>query len=148
MRMEKGRSYIVFITIDEETSRIVGTAKVDRYLLPATTHHFHRGQQVELRVQQKTPMGFKVIVDNCCAGMIYDNQIAGDEPHTGDRLTGSVVTVRPDGKLDVALGRIGKGRFRDFAEQLEEELVAAGGDLPFTDATPAEVIAERFGVSK
>lgn len=144
--MEIDQSYIVFIYIDEETNRIVASAKVEKFMLPATTGRYHRGQQVELLVQQKTDLGFKVIVDNACSGMIYDNQILR-EPHTGDRLTGSVVTVRPDGKLDVALGTIGKTRFRDFADDLLDALHREGS-LPFTDHSSAEAIAERFGVSK
>lgn len=144
--MEIDQSYIVFIYIDEETNRIVASAKVEKFMLPATTGRYHRGQQVELLVQQKTDLGFKVIVDNACSGMIYDNQILR-EPHTGDRLTGSVVTVRPDGKLDVALGTIGKTRFRDFADDLLDAL-RREGSLPFTDHSSAEAIAERFGVSK
>ena len=144
--MEIGNSYVVFIYIDEETNRIVASAKVEKFLLPATTGKYHRGQQVELLVQQKTDLGFKVIVDNRCGGMIYDNQILR-EPHTGDILTGTVVTVRPDGRLDVALGTIGKSRFRDFADDLLEEL-RREGTLPYTDHSSAEDIAERFGVSK
>jgi len=146
-QMEVGRSYIIYVYIDEETCRIAATAKVEKFLQPATADRYYRGKQVELLVQQKTPLGFKVIVDNACPGMIYDDQIL-IPPHTGDRLTGSVVTVRPDGKLDVALGLIGKSRFRDFADTLLEKLEAAGGRLPYTDSTPAEVIADRLGVSK
>jgi len=69
-------------------------------------------------------------------------------PHTGDRLEGSVVSVRDDGRLDIALGSIGKQRFRDFAADLEEALREAGGSLPYGDATPADEIQSRFGVSK
>lgn len=145
--MTAGRSFVVYVRVDEETQRIVGTAKVERYLTPATPSVYYRGKQVELLVQQKTPLGFKVIVDNAHAGMIYDNQLM-QVPHTGDRLTGSVVTLRPDGKLDVAVGLIGKSRFRDFADTLLEELQAAGGALPYGDHSSAEDISERFGVSK
>ena len=121
MRMERGRSY--------------------------TPEDFHRGQEVELLIWRKTPIGYKVIVDNKVDGMIYDNQIF--EPiHIGDRCSGTVVTVREDGKLDVSLQRIGANRFRDFSETLLEELKAAGGELPFSDRSSAEAIAERFGVSK
>ena len=145
--MEQGRSYIVHVHIDEETHRIVGSAKVERYLTPATPDTHHKGQDVEVLVWQKTPLGFKVIVDNAYTGLIYDNQIY-DVPHTGDRLTGTVVKVRPDGKLDISLQRIGKNRFEDFAEVLLEELQNAGGELPFSDKSTAEEIAQRFGVSK
>lgn len=148
MPMQQGRSYLVYIHIDEETQRIVATAKVERYLQPARSHDYHRGQEVEIIVQQKTPLGFKVIADNRCAGLIYDNQIFDAEPHAGDVLSATIVNVRPDGKLDLSLQRIGKGRFRDFADQLLDELHDAGGFLPFTDHSDPDDIQERFGVSK
>lgn len=146
MRMEKDRSYIVYIYVDNETHRIVASAKVEHFLR-AASHSLHRGQHVQMLVQQKTPLGFKVIVDNCYGGMIYDNQLL-TTPHTGDRLDGTIVTVRPDGRLDLAVGTIGKERFRDFADVLFEELQKAGGTLPFSDKSSPEEIAERFGVSK
>lgn len=155
--MEQGNSYIIYIYVDDATKRIVGTAKVNRYIEPAPRRDYYRGKQVELLVWQKAELGLKVIVDNRYAGMIYNDELqtycgsasAGHEmPRTGDRLQGTVVTVRDDGRLDVALQRIGKGRFRDFADQLVEELEAAGGFLAYTDKSSSEAIAERFGVSK
>lgn len=146
--MQQGRSYLVHIHIDEQTQRIVASAKVEHYLQPALPTQYHKGQEVEIIIQQKTPLGFKVIVDNVCAGLIYDNQIFEQVPHAGDVLSATVVKVRPDGKLDLSLQRIGKGRFRDFADQLLHELREVGGTLPFSDHTSAEDIQQHFGVSK
>lgn len=148
MPMQKGRHYLVYIHVDEESQRIVATAKVERYLEPATEDEYHRGQEAEIIIQQKTPLGFKVIVDNRHAGLIYDDQIFEAEPHAGDVYTATIVTVRPDGRLDLSLQRIGKGRFRDFADQLRRELTEAGGELPFSDNSSPEELRERFGVSK
>ncbi|MBR5529896.1 MAG: GntR family transcriptional regulator [Bacteroidaceae bacterium] len=148
MRMEQGHSYLVHIHIDEETHRIVASAKVERYLQEPARKEYYRGRDVEVLLWHKTPLGFKVIVDNSYPGLIYDNQIY-TELHSGERHIGQVITLREDGRMDVALGRIGKGRFRDFAEQLRDELAAApDGRLPFNDHSSAEEIAERFGVSK
>lgn len=147
MRMEKDRSYIVYVYIDPESRRIVGSAKVEKWLEEARKKDYYRGRAVDLLVQQKTDLGFKVIVDNAHSGLLYDNQLYS-ELHTGDRLQGVVVNVRPDGKLDVSAQSIGKSRFRDFAEVLVEELEQAGGQLPFTDKSASEEIVARFGVSK
>lgn len=155
--MEQGNSYIIYIYVDDATKRIVGTAKVNRYLEPAPRKDYYRGKSVDLLVWQKTEFGLKVIVDNRYAGLIYNDELAlrqaqggeyGGVPRTGDRLEGTVVTVRDDGRLDISLQRIGKGRFRDFADQLLDELQSAGGYLAYTDKTDADTIAERFGVSK
>ena len=153
--MEQGYSYIIYIYVDDATKRIVGTAKVNRYILPAPRKDYYRGKTVDLLVWQKTEYGLKVIVDNKYAGLIYNDELQTyaasqqhDVPRTGDRLQGTVVTVRDDGRLDISLQRLGKGRFRDFADQLLDELEAAGGFLAYTDKSDADAIAERFGVSK
>lgn len=147
--MEVGESYIVFVDIDEETGRLMATAKIDKHLRPAREHYYHRGEEVDLLVWQRTELGLKVIVDNCHAGLVYNDQLFAPEPKTGDRLRGTVVNVRPDGRIDVSLQRLGKSRFRDFAEVLYEELKAAPeGFLPFTDKSSSDDISARFGVSK
>lgn len=159
--MEQGHSYIIYVYVDDATKRIVGTAKVNRYLEPAPRKDYYRGKTVELLVWQKSEYGLKVIVDNKYAGLVYNDELlklggkreGGRDfgravPRTGDRLQGTVVTVRDDGRLDISLQKIGKGRFRDFADQLLEELEAAGGFLAYTDKSDADAIAERFGVSK
>lgn len=150
MPMQQGRSYLVHIHIDDQTQRIVASAKVERYLQPATPLEYHRGQELEAIVQQKTPLGFKVIADNRCAGLLYDDQIFQSEPpHAGDVLNVTVVKVRPDGKMDLSIQRIGKGRFRDFADDLLDALrEAPAGRLPFSDASSPDDIRDRFGVSK
>lgn len=146
--MEQGNSYIIYIYVDDATKRIVGTAKIDRYLIPASRHDYYRGKTVDLLVWQKSDLGLKVIVDNHYAGIIYNDELYGQAPRTGDRLQGTVVTVRDDGRLDVSIQKIGKGRFRDFADQLLEELEEAGGFLAYTDKSDPDDIAQRFGVSK
>ena len=147
--MEVGESYIVFVDIDEETGGLMATAKIDKHLYPAREHYYHRGEEVDLLVWQRTELGLKVIVDNRHAGLVYNDQLFAPEPKTGDRLRGTVVNVRPDGRIDVSLQRLGKSRFRDFAEVLYEELQAESeGFLPFTDKSSSDDISARFGVSK
>ena len=82
-KMVQGSSYIVYIHVDEETQRIVGTAKVDRFLEPASSRTYYRGKEVELLVWQRTEMGLKVIVDNRHAGLVYNSELIGTEPRTG-----------------------------------------------------------------
>ncbi len=147
-KMRQGETHIVYIYVDEETRRIAATAKVEHLLSSASSQDYYRGRDVELLVMQRTPLGWKVIVDNAHLGLIYANQIFGEQPRIGDALRGTVVALRPDGKLDISTDRIGKSRFRDFADVLLEELKAAGGHLPYSDNSTPEDIAERFSVSK
>ena len=142
------KDHVVYVYIDEATGRLAATAKVDRYLRPAPSRDYHRGRTVRLLAWQRSPLGMKVIVDNAYAGLIYAGEAYDRLPRRGEVLEGTVVQLRPDGRLDISLQRIGKGRFRDFADVLLDALREAGGFLPFTDRSEPEVIAERFEVSK
>lgn len=84
MRMVKDNYYIVYIKLDEESYRIMATAKVERYFAPQPPSYLP-GDDVDLIVWQKTDLGFKVIIDNCYPGLVYENQVFRPL-HTGDRL--------------------------------------------------------------
>ena len=73
-RMVLGNSYIVHIHIDEESYRIVASAKIERYLNEDHPHYKH-GDEVDLLIWQKTDLGFKVIIDNQYPGLLYQDQI-------------------------------------------------------------------------
>lgn len=146
MKMQKGQKYIVHVHLDEESYRIMASAKVDRYLsqeLPP----YKRGERVEILVWQKTDLGLKAIVDNKYSGLLYDNQLFRPV-HTGDRLTAFVSQVREDGKLDLMLQAPGQEAAQDFSQQLLEHLQRNGGFSPYGDKSPAEEIYAMFGVSK
>lgn len=146
MRMEIDNSYIVHLHLDEESYRIVASAKVERYLSKETPD-YSVNDQVSILVWQKTDLGFKVIVDNKYQGLIYDNQIFRTL-HTGDRLKAFVSAIRPDNKLDVSLQKQGREQTLDFSERLREYLFKHDGYCPFTDKSPAEDIYNEFHVSK
>lgn len=152
-KMEMGDSYIVYIHIDEESYRIVATAKVDKYLSPArptdnnTKEGLAVGTPVSLLVWQKTDLGFKVIVDNKYQGLIYRNQIFR-HVQTGDRMTGYIEKVRPDGKLDISLQPTGRKQTIDFAETLIQWLEDHDGFAPFGDKSAPDDIKRTFQVSK
>ena len=145
-RMEKGEKYIVYIYIDEESYRIAASAKVERYLSESVPPYVE-GDKVQLLVQQKTDLGFKVIVDNQFRGLVYDNQVFR-QLHTGDRLPGYVAAVRPDGKLDIRLQPTGRKQTEDFAEVLLRYLQEHGGVCDLGDKSEAEDIKRLFQVSK
>ena len=146
MRMQKGERYIVYVKLDEESYRIMATAKVDKYLNQDKPAYKH-GDEVDLLVQQKTELGFKVIIDNAYGGLIYDNQVFRPL-HTGDRLKGYIGRVRPDGKIDVTIQPTGRRQTEEFSDVLLAYLQDNGGHCSLGDKSPAELIADRFKVSK
>ena len=145
-RMVLGNSYIVHIHIDEESYRIVASAKVERYLKEDHPHYKH-GEEVDLLIWQKTDLGFKVIIDNQYSGLLYKSQIF-QYIHTGDKLKGYIGRVRPDGKIDVTLQKTGMEQTADFAETLYQYLLDNDGECNLGDKSEADDIYERFHVSK
>ena len=146
MRMVKDNYYIVYIKLDEESYRIMATAKVERYFAPQPPSYLP-GDDVDLIVWQKTDLGFKVIIDNCYPGLVYENQVFRPL-HAGDRLRGYISCVRPDGKIDVMLQPTGRQQTEEFANTLLNYLHDNGGHCNLGDKSPAELIADTFKVSK
>lgn len=146
MKMQKGRSYLVHVHLDPETFRIMASAKVERYLSKEWPP-YHGGDEVDALVWQKTDLGFKVIVDNQFAGLLFDDEIFR-QLHSGDRLRAYVKQVRPDGKIDLSLQKKGQKAVHDFSDILLEHLRTNGGFTPIGDKSPAEEIYALFGVSK
>jgi len=146
MRMEIGDGYIVRVLIDEESYRLMASAKVERYLDTSRPDYQH-GDEVSVLVWQKTDLGFKVIVDNRYAGLAYKDQIF-QHIHTGNRLTAYVNHVRDDGKIDITLQPTGRQQTEQFSEVLLKWLKTNGGRCDLGDKSPSDAIAARFGVSK
>ncbi|MCR4773142.1 MAG: GntR family transcriptional regulator [Prevotella sp.] len=146
MRMSQGKGYVVHIHVDEESYRIMASAKVDRYFSeePPT---YNIGDEVDLLVWQKTDLGFKVIIDNKYPGLVYKDQIFR-QIFTGDRLKGYIENVREDGKIDVSLQQNGRKHTLDFAETLMQYLDEHDGKCDLGDKSDANDIYERFAVSK
>ncbi len=145
-KMEIGESYIVYVHIDEDSYRIVASAKVDRYL---NKDHcpLNSGDEVELLVWQKTELGFKVIINNEYPGLVYEDQVFS-LIHTGDRMKGYIQTVRNDGKIDVSLQKTGRQQTLDFSDTLLNYIRAHEGFCPFNDKSDAGDIYREFNVSK
>lgn len=145
-KMQVGRKYVVYAYVDEESYRIVASAKIERYLSKEIST-YEINEKVEILIQQKTDLGFKAIVENKFSGLLYDNEIF-QHLETGMQLTAYVKQVRPDGKIDLRMQLSGAKNSANFAQELYAYIVENGGKIAFTDKSPAEEIYDTFGVSK
>jgi uncharacterized protein len=145
-RMEVGKKYLVKVLVDEESRRIVATTRIARHI-DLTPADYQPGQEVELTVYGKTPMGYKAIVNNTHTGLIFANEVF-QELAQGEKLKGWITALRVDGKIDLSLQPPGRERVDDLEKQIMGELVARGGFWALTDKSPALEIYEELGVSK
>ena len=149
-RMEQGKRYLVYIKVDKDSYRLMATAKVEKYLsLPTAQDRstLTHGTEADVLVWQKTDLGFKCIVNNRFQGQLYDNQIFRSL-HSGNRLKAYIDHVREDGKIDLTILQTGRKQTLDFAEVLLRYLYENDGHCNLGDKSPAELIYDRFQVSK
>lgn len=146
VKMQVGRRYVVHAHLDEESYRIVASAKVERYL-SSEFPDYAPGQEVDIMIWQKSDLGYKAIIENRHGGLLYDSEIF--QPlHVGMRLKAYVKQVRDDGKIDLALQMPGREMVEEFSETLLVYIRRHGGHISLTDKSPAEEIYDAFGVSK
>lgn len=146
VKMEKGKSYLVYVYLDNESQRIVATSRLDKCLgnIPVD---YESGEEVDLIIAAKTDLGYKAIVDNSHWGILYHNEVF--QPlHPGEKLKGFIKQVRPDEKIDLRLEKPGYERIDSISAGIMDQLKAANGFLPFTDKSDPEVIVKTFKTSK
>jgi len=146
-KMEEGRWYIVYLTIDEKTDRLVASNKLEKHL-QNNNMTIEEGEEVELLVMQKSDLGFTVIVNNVNKGLIFQNEIF-QELKIGEKLKGYVKNIRDDHKLDISLQPIGYKKYsKTHTELIYHKLVENGGFLAVTDESSPQDIYSVFGISK
>lgn len=146
VRMQAGRSYIVYIYLDPSSQRIVASAKLDKFLDKNLPDYYHR-QKVDVLVVQQQEIGYRVIVDGKYWGMVYNNEIY--QPiNIGEHHTGFVKQVRDDGKIDITLAKIEKMRVDDLADEIMAFLYHNGGSMTLNDKSSPDEIMRSFNCSK
>lgn len=143
--MEKDKSYLIYVKQDNQ-GRIIASSKLN-YFLDKTPAYFKSGEEVNLIVEGQTPLGTKVIINHSHWGLIHSADIF-QRLYYGQRMKGYIKTVREDGKVDVALRKVGQDRIHDLTSRILEKLKEEGGFLALHDKSPADAIMRVFGESK
>lgn len=144
-KMVKGKSYLIYLFLDEKTHRLVATEKIK----PHFEKHqisLEPGDQVDLLIGASTDLGIKVIVNNRYEGLLFHNEVF-DDLMIGDRTSGYVKNVREDGKVDVSLQQQGMVNLEAGAQKILN-LLAKDGFLPLTDKSDPDDIQMMLQMSK
>lgn len=145
-KMEEGHWYVVYVYYDDETGRIVASAKVEDFL-DNDPPDYKEGQEADLMIYAHSPLGYKAIINGNHSGMIYTNEVF-KSIKVGDRVKGYIKKLRPDGKIDLALNKQGFVKVGDISTQILDKLKEQNGFIALGDKSPAEEIYHTFGVSK
>jgi predicted RNA-binding protein (virulence factor B family) len=146
VRMQAGRSYIVYIYLDKSSGRITASAKLDKFLDKSLPDYYHR-QKVDVLITQQMEIGYRVIVNSQHWGMIYNNELY-QHVNIGEHHMGFIKQVRDDGKIDVTLAKIEKLRVDDLATLILDYLDNNNGTMPLNDKSSPDNIMRTFNCSK
>ena len=141
-----GEKRFVRVIEDEETGRLIGVEKFNSYI-SRDLSKFEVNDEVEILVFAKTPLGFKVVVNNDYEGMLFHNEIF-ENIYSGVTKRAFVKNIREDGKLDIVLQKVGSKSGDDTQEKILSYLRKNSGFAPYTYKSDATEIKKIFGMSK
>jgi predicted RNA-binding protein (virulence factor B family) len=144
--MKEGHWYVVYCYLDQQSNRLVGSNKIDRFLSNDTLSVIE-GDVVDLVITRKTDLGYEAIINNRHKGLIYDNEIF-KTISIGDNTKGVIKKIRPDNKIDISLQPLGEKILEPAANKIYEQLLAHGGFLGLHDKSDPELIKEELQMSK
>lgn len=145
-KMLKGRWYMVYLYLDEQTDRLVASAKINRFLNNEQLT-VKEGDEVEVMIWETTDLGVNVIINNLHKGLVYHNEFFA-QVTPGDIRKGYISKIRDDHKIDVQLQMPGVGNIEPSAARILEILQTKDGFLPLTDNSEPEEIARHLEMSK
>jgi predicted RNA-binding protein (virulence factor B family) len=144
--MEEGKKYVVHCYLDEETFRLTGSSRLNKFL-SNEGFNLEVNSEVEIMVSRKTPLGYEVIIEDKYKGLIFESDIF--KPMAiGDRLKGYIKTVRPDNKVDVSLQQTGSKMLEPTAKFIFEKLKENNGFLALHDKSSPDEIKNTLHISK
>lgn len=145
-RMEPGKSYVVFVYVDETTDRLVGSTKLSRFIIREDID-VQEGDIVDLLIYSETDLGYNAIVNNLYTGLIYKNEIY-EAIRIGDKVQGFVKRVREDEKIDLSLQKSGYELVDDVKWRILKIIKEGNGFLALNDNSTPEEIKAKLQISK
>jgi predicted RNA-binding protein (virulence factor B family) len=140
-----GDKKIIRCIKDENTQRLIGVESYKEFIQKCS-NCLGINQDVSIMIFAKTPLGYKVIIENTYEGLIYENEIF-QRVKIGDMLRGFVSKIRDDGKLDISLQKIGVQHGQTNSKKVLDIISKTGSTNITSKSTPAQ-ISSIFGLSK
>ncbi|MBL4775437.1 MAG: GntR family transcriptional regulator [Mariprofundus sp.] len=146
-RMEEGKLYVVRIYVDEDSQRIVASARLDGFLHRESEDEFEAGEAVNLFIANRTELGYQVIVEHTHWGMLHNNEVPKGLKR-GANIDGFIKAIREDGRIDLCLHRLPSEKTDEIAQMVMAKLKSNDGFIALTDKSSPDDIRATFGISK
>ena len=145
-RLRTGDQSIVYLYLDEASDRLVGSARVNRWL-DNEPPSYKKGEKVALLVYHQNEVGYQVIVDQRYRGIIYENELF-ENIQIGDQLEGYVRVIREGGLIDISHKPLGRSKNSQYENKVLEVLQDNNGFIPLNDKADPQEIQRIMQMSK
>lgn len=145
VKVHPGDNVLVGVYIDK-SDRLCATMKVYKYL--GCNSVYEAEDIVHGTIYNYNPQyGAFVAVDNKYHGLIQQKELTGSVS-IGEQVEARVISVRTDGKLDLALRKKAYLQIDEDAEKIVRIIEEKDGKLDYTDKASPEIIRQDFQMSK
>ena len=146
-KMKEGNWYLIFLLKDEETERLIGSAKVNEFVF-FDDIDIEIGDEVDLLLYERTDLGMNAVVNSLYRGLIFESDIH-KSIQPGEKIKGYVKQVREDGKIDIVLEPLGyKNTIDKNCEIILSAISKNSGLLTLSDRSTPDEISKMLGISK
>lgn len=106
------------------------------------------GDELTGTVYNILPEGFFLLTTQRYLAFIHRSEVPSGRLDFGQKVTGRVTFVREDGRVDMSLREVKEKAMITDSERILALLEKRQGTMPYSDATPPEIIKDAFGISK
>lgn len=106
------------------------------------------GDKVTGTIYNILPEGFFIFTTQRFIAFLHRSEVPGGRLDFGQQITGRVIYLREDGRLNISLRLQKENALIADAEDIYDYLLKRNGSMPYCDSTPLEIIKQKFGISK
>ncbi|MXV15672.1 CvfB family protein [Hufsiella ginkgonis] len=145
--LEAGKSYVVYVYLDEQDGKLVATTWLDEHL-DTDLQDLEEGEEVSLLITDISDLGYSAIINNRYPGLLYRDEVY-ENLQIGQSCTGYIKKIRQeDGKIDLSMRQVGFDFILESKDFILNMIKANGGVLDLGDKSDPAEIRYRLKMSK
>ncbi len=141
-----GERKLIYIYIDSQTDRLVGSEKIEKFL-DMEEIYLQPRESVKIIPIRETPLGYEVLINKSYVGLLHSSDVWMPIA-LFEEYDGYIKYIREDYKIDVGLGERGFGKIEKTEQVILDKLSENEGYLPYNDKSAPEDITREFEMSK
>lgn len=149
-RVEVGQKIWIKLYRDK-TGRQAVTMKVEedlKRLAKPVPETVKKGDMLVGSIYNMLDDGYLLFTPEHYIAYLHKDETNGQILTYGQELQARITFIREDGRVNISLKALKQVAMTDDAEKIMDLLISRKGSMPYSDATDAEIIKEKFGISK